>query len=76
VIFNVDKTGFSLGATRKSVVLLNKKYKKRGKQQARRQEWITAIECISAAGVTLLLTLIFKRKNLNSGWIPDDSPPD
>jgi hypothetical protein len=59
-IFNVNETSFSLRSTRKSVVLLNKKYKKRGKQQAGRQEWITAIECISAIGVTLLLTLIFK----------------
>jgi hypothetical protein len=76
-IFNVDETGFSLGSIRKSVVLLNKRYKKRGKQQAGRQEWITAIECISAIGVTLLPpTLIFKGQNLNSGWIPDDSPPD
>jgi hypothetical protein len=70
-IFNVDETGFSLGSTRKSVVLLDKRYKKRGKQQAGRQEWITAIECISAVGVTLPPTLIFKGKNLNSGWIPD-----
>ena len=75
-IFNVDETGFSLGSTRKSVVLLDKRYKKRGKQQAGRQEWIIAIECISAAGVTLLPTLIFRGQNLNSGWIPDDSPPD
>lgn len=31
-IFNVDETGFSLGSTRRSIVLLNKKYKKRGKK--------------------------------------------
>jgi hypothetical protein len=66
-IFNVDKTGFSLSSTRKLVVLLDKGYKRRGKQQARRQEWIIAIEYISAIGVTLLPTLIFKGQNLNSG---------
>ena len=33
-IFNVDETGFSLGSTRRSIVLLDKKYKKRGKKQA------------------------------------------
>ena len=66
-IFNVDETGFSLGSTRRSIVLLNKKYKKRGKKQAGRREWITAIECISASGVTLPPTLIFKGKNLNLG---------
>ena len=74
-IFNVDETGFSLGSTRRSIVLLDKKYKKRGKKQAGRREWITAIECISASGVTLPPTLIFKGKNLNSGWIPDVTPP-
>jgi hypothetical protein len=31
-IFNVDETGFSLGSIRKSVVLLNKRYKKHRKQ--------------------------------------------
>jgi hypothetical protein len=75
-IFNVDETGFSLGSTRKSVVLLNKRYKKYRKQQSGRQEWIIAIECISTVGVTLPLTLIFKGQNLNSGWIPDVSLPD
>jgi hypothetical protein len=37
-IFNVDETGFSLGSTRRSIVLLDKKYKKRGKKQAGRRE--------------------------------------
>jgi hypothetical protein len=32
-------------------------------------------ECVSALGVTLPPTLIFKGKNLNSGWIPDVTPP-
>jgi hypothetical protein len=74
-IFNVDETGFSLGSTRESLVLLHKKYKKRGKKQVGRQEWVTAIECVSASGVTLPPTLIFKGKNVNSGWIPDVTPP-
>lgn len=59
-IYNVDETGFSLGSTRRSIVLLDKKYKKRGKKQAGRREWITAIECISASEVALPPTLIFK----------------
>jgi hypothetical protein len=73
-IFNIDETGFSLGSTRRSIVLLDKKYRQRGKKQAGRREWIIAIECISASGVTLPPTLIFKGKNLNSGWIPDVTP--
>ena len=31
-IFNIDETGFSLGSTRRSIVLLDKRYKKRGKK--------------------------------------------
>jgi hypothetical protein len=31
---------------------------------------------VSATGVTLLLCLIFKGENLNSGWIPDETPAD
>jgi hypothetical protein len=33
-IFNIDETSFSLGSTRKSVVLLDTRYKKHGKQQS------------------------------------------
>jgi hypothetical protein len=42
-IFNVDETSFSLGSTSKSVLLLDKRYKKYGKQQTGGQEWTKAI---------------------------------
>jgi len=48
-IFNVDETRFSLGFTRLSIVLLDKKYRYCGKKQAGRREWIIAIEYISAS---------------------------
>jgi hypothetical protein len=32
------------------------------------------LEYVSASGVTLPLCLIFKGENLNSGWIPDETP--
>jgi hypothetical protein len=32
------------------------------------------LECVSASGVTLPPCLIFKGQNLNSGWIPDETP--
>jgi hypothetical protein len=72
-IYNVDETGFSIGSSRKSVVLLDQFDKRREKKQPGRQEWITSLECISASGVTLPLCLIFKGENLNSGWIPDET---
>ena len=32
------------------------------------------MECVSASGVTLPPCLIFKGENLNSGWIPSETP--
>jgi hypothetical protein len=73
-IYNVDKTGFSIGSSRKSVVLLDQLNQRREKKQSGQQEWITCLECVSASGVTLPPCLIFKGQNLNSGWIPDETP--
>jgi hypothetical protein len=73
-IYNVDETGFSIGSSRKSVVLLDQLNQRREKKQPGRQEWITCLECVSASGVTLPPCLIFKGENLNSGWIPDETP--
>jgi hypothetical protein len=70
-IYNVDETSFSIGSSRKSVVLLDQLNQRREKKQSGRQEWITCLECVSASGVTLPLCLIFKSETLNSGWIPD-----
>ena len=35
-----------------------------------RQEWITAIECISASGIAVPPLVIFAAKYTNTGWIP------
>ena len=72
-IYNVDETGFSIGSSRKSVVLLDQLNQRREKKQPGRQEWITCLECVSASGVTLPPCLIFKGENLNSGWIPNET---
>lgn len=74
-ICNVDETGFSIGSTRGSFALYDRTKPPKGKRQPGRQEWITSIECISASGVALPPTLIFKGKNVNSEWIPDSIPP-
>jgi hypothetical protein len=73
-IYNFDETGFSIGSSRKSVVLLDQLNQCREKKQPGRQEWITCLECVSASGVTLPPCLIFKSENLNPGWIPDETP--
>jgi hypothetical protein len=43
-IFNVDETGFSIGSTRGSFSLYDRRAPARGKKQPGRQEWITSIE--------------------------------
>jgi len=73
-IYNVDETGFSIGSSRKSVIPLDRQNQYREKKQRGRQEWITSLECVIASGVTLPPCLIFKGENLNSGWIPDETP--
>jgi hypothetical protein len=73
-IYNVDETDFSIRSSSKSVVLLDQLNQRREKKQSGRQEWITCLECVSASGVTLPPCLIFKGQNLNSGWIPDETP--
>jgi hypothetical protein len=76
VIFNVDESGFALGDTLSSRVLVNKEDLRGFKKIASRQEWITAIECIGASGVVLPPLLIFKAKHTNTGWIPQLTPPN
>jgi hypothetical protein len=66
-IYKVNETGFSIGSSRRSVVLLDQLNQRREKKQPGRQEWITSLECVNAAGVTLPPCLIFKGENLNSG---------
>jgi len=74
-VFNVDETGFALGTTQSSKVLIDKTVSKGLKKIAERQEWITAIECISAAGTPLPPLVIFKAKDTNTKWIPVTTPP-
>jgi hypothetical protein len=44
-ICNVDETGFSIGSSRKSVVLLDQLNQRQEKKQLGRQEWITCLVC-------------------------------
>jgi hypothetical protein len=65
-IFNVDETGFALGTTLPSKVLIRGGDTRAFKKISGRQEWITAIECIGASGVVLPPLLIFKAKYTNT----------
>ena len=49
-IYNIDESGFAIGTSQSSRVLVNVRDKVSWKVVSGRQEWVTAIECVSAAG--------------------------
>ena len=74
--YNMDESGFAVGISQSSRALVNIREKSSWKVVNGRQEWITAIECVSAAGVALPPLLIYKAKHTNTAWIPADTPYD
>jgi hypothetical protein len=75
-VYNMDESGFAVGASQSSRALVNIREASSWKQIGSRQEWITAIECVSAAGAAIAPLLIFKAKHTNTGWIPAQTPQD
>lgn len=75
-IYNMDESGVAIGTSQSSRVLINVRENSSWKVINGRQEWIPAIECISAAGVAIPTLIIFKAKHTDTAWIPQDTPPD
>lgn len=75
-IYNMDESGFAAGASQTSRALVNVRDKTSWKKIQGRQEWITAIEVVGAAGVVGPPLLIFKSKHLSTAWVPDHAPPN
>jgi hypothetical protein len=71
----MDESGFAVGASQSLKALVNIREASSWKQIRSRQEWITAIECVSAAGAIAPL-LIFKAKHTNTGCLPAQTPQD
>lgn len=75
-IYNFDETGFAMGLTATAKVITRTEYYgKRALLQPGNREWVTVIECISAAGYALPPYIIFKHKSLNLAWA-EDLPSD
>ena len=74
-IYNMDESGFAIGDSQTSRALINIREQSSWKVIAGRQEWITAIECINAAGDAIPPLIIFKAKYTNTAWIPARTPP-
>ena len=75
-IYNMDESGLAVNESQSSRALVNILEKSSWKVIPGRQQWITAIECISAGGSALPPLLIFKAKHTNTGWIPAHAPRD
>lgn len=75
-IYNMDETGFAVGATQSTRIIVDSVQKSNWKVTAGKQEWITVLECIDAAGGALPPLIIFKAKYTNTKWIPPNTPPD
>jgi hypothetical protein len=70
----MDETGFAVGETQSTRIIVVSTMKPNWKITAGKQEWITALECIAADGDALPPMIIFKAKNTNTGWIPKKMP--
>jgi DDE superfamily endonuclease/Tc5 transposase DNA-binding domain/helix-turn-helix, Psq domain len=73
-IYNMDETGFAVGGTQSTRIIVDSTQKSNWKVTAGKQEWITVLECVSAAGEALPPMIIFKAQNTNSAWVPKDTP--
>jgi len=67
-------TGFGIGNTQHSYIVVDKMQRKRYQASPGRQEWITAIECVWANGTDILPFIILKGNNFVANWISHDAP--
>jgi len=72
----MDESGFAVGTSQTSRALVNVRDKTSWKKIQGRQEGITAIEVVDAAGVVGPPLLIFKSKHQSTARVPDHAPPD
>ena len=70
----MDKSGFRIRESQTTRVLVPIDYNQKNKVVRGKQEWVTDVECINAAGRALPPLLIFKGQNLNTSWIPPKAP--
>ena len=70
----MNESRFAVGTNQSSRILINIHKKQNWKIIQNKQEWITTIKCINAAGAILPPLLIFKAQHTNSAWIPSNTP--
>jgi DDE superfamily endonuclease len=73
-IWNMDESGFGVGESQTTKVLVPLNRTQKYKVVTVKQEWVTVIEYFKAAGGALSPMIIFKGKDINSGWLPTQTP--
>lgn len=71
--YNMDETGNSIGAIKGAHVVVDKTLQTKYQAHPGRQEWVTAVECVSAVGQSIPPLIIFKGKNVLSSWVPKEA---
>jgi len=66
--------GTSIGTANDAQVVVDSSVSTTYEAQPRRQEWVTAIECISATGEKIPPLIILKGTNLLTTWLPQPLP--
>ena len=72
----MDESGFGVGESQTTKVLVPLDRQQQYKVAVGKQEWVTVIEYINTARDALPPMIIFKGQNINSGWIPSQTPTD
>jgi hypothetical protein len=62
-IYNMDETGFSIGAIKSAHIVVNKEVQSQSIIHPGHQEWVTVIECIATDGNALPPFLILRGKS-------------
>ncbi|KAI0996143.1 hypothetical protein K3495_g12037 [Podosphaera aphanis] len=69
-IYNMNETELALGVCTNTIVIASSSNKKAYVRGPENREWVSIIECVSAAGRKLRRATIFKGKSLQTTWFP------
>ena len=64
--------GFSIGTGQSAYIVVDSRLRKKYQAEPGRQEWVTAVECVSADGQVIPPFIIFKGDNFMMSWVPKD----
>jgi hypothetical protein len=73
-MWNMDDLGFGISKEQAIKVLINLNSTQKPKVIRGKQEWVTVVECISAASKALAPLLILKGQDVDTQWIIKLSP--